>query len=97
MQYLNKVKHNLVLPHIYTCYFPFVQSSTYTVHSLWKLYIVIKTGEKTKYTRIQTLCIQFCRSYLNQSEYFILNNGRWVVLGRDNFNKHAINEVSASH
>lgn len=46
---------------------------------------------------MQTLCIQFCRSYLNQGEYFILNNGRWVVLGRDNFNKHAINEVSASH
>lgn len=47
MQYLNKVKHNLVLSHIYTCYFPFVQSSTYSVHSLWKLYIVIKTEEKT--------------------------------------------------
>lgn len=46
---------------------------------------------------MQILCIQFCRAYLNQGEYFILNNGRWVVLGRDNFNKHAINEVSASH
>lgn len=35
-------------------------------------------------------------SYLNQGEYFILNNGRWVVFRRDDFDKYSINKVPAS-
>lgn len=34
-------------------------------------------------------------SYLNQGEYFILHDRRWVVFRRDDFNKHTINKVPA--
>lgn len=38
---------------------------------------------------------RFTLSYLNQGEYFILNDRRWVVFRWDDFNKHAVDKVPA--
>lgn len=34
-------------------------------------------------------------SYLNQGEDFILHDRRWVVLRRNDFNKHTVDKVPA--
>lgn len=51
--------------------------------------IPARCPEVTKWAGSLTL------SYLNQGEYFILNDRRWVIFRRDDFNEHAVDKVPA--